>query len=1198
MAEIAWTEAQRRAIEAAGGDVAVSAGAGAGKTAVLTARVLRHLKSGVPIDRLLVITFTDSAARELKTRIAEDLRKSLAAEGGADLRAQNLRLERAWISTIHAFCLRVLKEHSLAAGLPGRMRVQQRDEAELLAEETARDIAGELLARDARTRTFVNEYCDGGVGLYVALVRRIAELADSMPEGDAWLEEQRARTAAGEFPVEEFRAYLEAEVDRAVAQARETGRFVRGQTAKLAAYAVYIEEIADAAEALRARHRDFEGLRAALADLPLGRLPAPRVETELEPDKERARRAVDAAREAFKSDVLAKLAAQSEAQLRRGAQIVAAPGAALLEAVARFRIEFRRRRAALEFLSFNDLERLALELLAGGEKLGADVAARLREHFVEILVDEFQDVNPLQDKLLGAVARGNLFCVGDLKQSIYRFRLGEPAIFAGRIRAAGVGRWVPLQENFRCRAGLIKVINGIFAYLMSGALDGIGFDASAELRAARAEPEGDNVFGAPFAALHVLADRSAGLPDGGETQTGGGEDGDGDLERAEREARVVARELVRLRRAGVTVGAEGRPLAWSDCAILLRAVKGRAEAYTRVLAEAGIPVVGPPSGDPFEQIEVRDLLALVATLDNPRQDIPLAAVLRSPFGGFAVEELAAVRAAGGAADPFHALALEGATGDAALDERLGSFRAKLARWRRYARELPLGEALGRIVAESGYLAYVASLPRAARRRAHVIAFLESARRFASFAAQGLRRFVRFLEARREQDREFGAAVEEDVQDAVRLASIHQSKGLEWPVVVAADMGRRFNLSDLSARVVCDRVLGIGLRAPDAAGGVHYPTARHLLVCARKKRELLAEEMRLLYVAFTRARERLIIVGSGDQEALAAHFEQPDGGARIPDHALVRGAQPLAWVCRALGRLAADPEIGGAGLLAWEFHQSVPPPERAEAADSAPKAAAADPAVEKMQAILLHRYEHEEDTRRLASLKATELGTEAAAPPARENPASVPLPVPEFMQRRDAIEGRERGLLAHLFLRHMDLRARDLDAEFERLVEEGVFQPAHRGGIDFDGLRWFLATPQGARWATEPERVRREVPFFARAGARGTPVLLRGRIDAVWRGDDGLEILDFKTDRIAARDAPARAESYAPQLIAYSWALQAIWKRPIAAAAFVFLSARAIVPVPECGAPFPELARRLDALVAERALTGGAGAELDSGARVS
>ncbi len=1191
MAEIVWTQAQMRAIDAAGGDVAVSAGAGAGKTAVLTARVLRHVREGVPIDRLLVITFTDSAAQELKTRVAEELRKCIAADDGAHLRPQSLLLGRSWISTIHSFCLRVLKEHGIAAGLSARVRVQTADEAGLLAEETAQDVAGEMLARDAETQALVGDYCDGSVQEYVALVRRVAALADSLPDADEWLAAQRARASAGEFASAEFCAHLASEVDRAIAHAREAGRMVRGMPAELASYAAYIEEIADAAEALRARREDFEGLRAALAGFAFGRLPTPRVGAALAHDRERAKRTVTGARDVFKNEIIAKLAAQTEEQYRRGERIVAGPAAALLDAVVRFRAEVRRRRAALDLLSFNDLERLALELLGGGEKVAENVAAHLREHFVEVLVDEFQDVNPLQDRLLGLVAHGNLFCVGDVKQSIYRFRLGEPAIFAERIRAAkaaDAGRWVPLQENFRCRAGLIRVINGIFEFLMTDALDGIGFDAAAELRAGRAEPVGDSTFGAPFAVLHVLADGAA------EAASDDGDDDDGaaDMERAEREARIAARELARLHAGGFAVGAERRPLAWRDCAILLRAVKGRVAAYTRVLAAAGIPVAGPSSGDPFEQTEVRDMLALTAVLDNPRQDIPLAAVMRSPLGGFGVEDLAAVRAAGGEAAPFHALVLDGGADGTALGARLAEFRARLGTWRRHARELPLGEALGRIIAESGYMAYAASLPRAPQRRAHIIAVLERARQFATFANQSLRRFVRFLEDLRDQDRDLGAStIEEGAQDAVRLMSIHQSKGLEWPVVVAADMGRRFNLNDLSARVVCDRMLGIGLRAPDPAAGVHYPTARHLLVCARKKRELLAEEMRLLYVAFTRARERLIIIGSGDADALRAYFDRPDGGTRVPDHALFHGARPLAWVCRALGRMAVDPAIGGAGLLESEFHERVPPLERADGAVGAagtPEAAAPDPVAGKALEILLHRYAHEEDTRRRASFAVTELGVRAggasAAPPREDSPAAR-LPVPEFMQRRDAIEGRERGLLMHLFLRHMDLRARDLEAEFERLAGEGVFQPAHRGGIDFAAVDWFLKTPEGARCAAAPERVRREVPFFARAGARGAPVLLRGQIDAVRCGDDGLEILDFKTDRIGAREARGRAEFYAPQLVAYSWALQAIWKRGVAAAAFVFLSARAIVPVPECRAPFPGLAGRLDALIAEREAAG-------------
>ncbi len=1181
MPEIKWTPDQERAIKACGGDVVVAAGAGAGKTAVLTARVLRHVQAGVPIDRLLVITFTESAAQELKTRIAEELRVLAAGQGGAQLRLQSLLLGRSWISTIHAFCLRVLKEHALAAGLSMGARVQQADEADLLAEEVAYEVAAELLARDARVQTLVDQYCDGNVQDLVRFIRMTAALVDSIPDGDAWLAEQRARTAAGELPAAEFHAHLGSEVERAVGHAREVEDLVRKMHGELEKYADYAKKAADTLAAIRTRCRDFGSLLGAVSAFAFERLPSPRLKEATAQEKEAAAELVKEMREAVVKGIVEKLSRQTEAQYREGERIVAAPGAALLDAVTRFREETRRRRAALDLLSFNDLEHRALAVLGGEEKVAENVAERVRAHFAEVLVDEFQDVNPVQDRLLGTVARGNLFCVGDLKQSIYRFRLGDPGIFLGRIgnvRGADPGRFVPLRENFRCRAGLIAVINGVFEYLMTDALDGIGFDEAAHLRAGRQEPVADSTFGPPFVSAHILS------ADAGDEAD---EEGGDDLERAEKEARVIARELVRLRHQGLRVGRESRPVAWSDCAVLLRAVKGRVGVYTRVFGEAGIPVVGPSSGDPMEQIELRDLSALVNVLDNPRQDIPLAAFMRSPFGGFSIEELAAVRTGGGDAEPFHVLVLDHEAEDPALGARLVELRERLRLWRRYARELPLGEALTRILAESGYFAYVAGLPRAARRRAHITAFLERARQFAAFADQSLRRFVHFLQELEERERDIGvAALEEGGEDAVHILSIHQSKGLEWPVVVAADMGRRFNLRDLAARVVCDRTLGVGLRAPDVAAGIHYPTASHLLICARKKRELLAEELRLLYVAFTRARERLVLVGSGNVAALRVHFDHPDTGGHIPEHALVRANSPLVWVCRALGRMAAEADTGGAGLLAVEFLDRVPPCERADEAVAPAAAPSPDLAGEKLQRILLHRYPYERDTATRAAMPVTELGARArsvaAAGPGRGTaPRESALPEPEFMRRREALEGRERGLLTHLFLRHMDLRARDPAEEFVRLAERGVFQAAQRDGIDFATLQWFLQTPEGRRLASAPERVRREVPFFARLGAGTVPVLLRGQVDAVRCGDDGLEILDFKTDRVAAGAVAARAEAYAPQLLAYSWALQGIWKRPVVAAAFVFLACRQVVTVPDCTLPAGELASRLEALVASQ-----------------
>ncbi len=1168
---IAWTPSQRRAIEISGGNVVVSAAAGAGKTAVLTERCLRLVRSGAPIDSLLVITFTESAANELRAKIGEKLRAY-----DSD-RSQLLFLGRSWISTIHAFCLRVLRENALQAGISPYARIQDADEANLAEREAAEALITDSLG-DPAVRRLLDEYADGDVRSLVTLIRNLGRLLASVPEPAPWLLEKRRILRAGAFPEEEFLLHVESAVHDVCEEASGTAALLEAQLPAAEQYAGYLRSLEADLRRMLAEHRSYDSLADALREYQCARLP--RLPKEAAPVKGIAQRLVREVRDALTKDIQGKLVTQTAEEYGRGEAAVSVLAPVLLQLVGRARFAAERERHARDCLSFGDLEHKAISLLAGRDPGSRDVVERLRQYFLEVLVDEFQDVNPVQDRLVSSVSRsepGNLFIVGDLKQSIYRFRLAEPRIFAERIAAVRAGlprHFVSLQDNFRSREELLGIVNGVFDYLMNDELDGIGFDDTAFIRAGRNEPAKDSTFGRPFVELHLARARAAG---------GEEENGLEVLDRAEGEARLVAQRLTRLRDEGFRL--QGREFSWRDCAILFRAAKGRVEVFVRVLEEYGIPAIGPGGGDLFAWVELRDLLALLRVLDNPRQDIPLAAVMHSPFGGFTVEELAGLRDGVEARnEPFHQLVLDRLMPAGRPGAAIERFRERLGAWRRSLRDRPISEALWRIITETGYLAYLAARPLGAQRQANVLSLVERARQFSSFARQGLPRFVRFLEDLVERGGELGpSGLEDERRDAVTIQTIHASKGLEWPVVVVPDLGRRFNLGDVKENVIADREHGLGLRVADLTRGIRYPTARYILLRARKRRELLAEELRLLYVAFTRARERLLLVGSGEPDLLRLHFHQPDrtGRRRLSSSALQRASNPLAWICRALGRLppekvSIDAEKARA-VCAVTFHESVPAgvkrgrrgPATAETFD-----AATDPVLAPVARALTHRYAWEEETEKRAVFTVTELKTGALPEPEDQSRFQagheIDVPLPRFLRTGAGVDARLRGSVIHRFLQHVDLQATDMAVEFDRLVDRRVFQPEDRELIDFDGITWFFASDLGMRVRRRPGAVRREVPFVARLGEARAPVLVRGVVDGVIVEEEGLEIFDFKTDRVSQADVAKRAEFYRPQIVAYRWALGGIWKLPVAAAHLVFLTPRMIVPVSEADGPPMEL----------------------------
>lgn len=966
MADVSWTPEQRRAIEATGSSVLVSAGAGSGKTAVLAERCAHLVTDARPrcdITELLVVTFTDAASAQMRQRIGDALRARLAkAPGDGRLRYQLACLDAAQVSTIHAFCQRVLRRYFAYADLDPQAPLMDAHDASLLRSESAQRVFDALAQRDDEIgEAFIDLLAAYG-GVHEDNLRKLGLGLDafltSLPAPDAWVDrslEQFSLPSPDTLSAywlgllrEEIlgvlkrqRAAVEAEAANLLGDVDLPSEFADCLSAYrdvLGGWAVRIERD-DAGEAIS------EVCGNEMASFAFAKTPT-KGSRAFKALDENGRARFDAAQETLKNvrdklfgkQLKDRYAAFTLADWAEGVARTAPHVRAFLHAVREIRGEYQRAKAELGVIDFGDLERLTLELLRSEE---TGVAAALRDEFEHVLVDEFQDVNRVQAEILRLVSResdtraDNLFAVGDVKQSIYRFRLAEPRLFmdrlascqsddpagTGRTGGGGAGIAIDLVKNFRSQRGIIEAVNAIFEKLMAADLGGIAYDEHARLVQGRTEAA--PVVG-PALELHVLdkitgEDLSRAMSEA--AAEAGDDDGDAlDWEQIEREAHVIAERIEALKDAGRSYG---------DIVILLRSMKTRTGAIVRTLTRMGIPVFADVAGGLFESSEVMDVLSLLRLLDNERQDIPLAAVLRSPLLGSPLtdSQLVELRTGGGTANPrekagipFHQAVRDYADHgpDEALRAGVSDILTRVRRWRDRMRRRPVADVLWSLYDKSGYLAYVSGLSEGDQRRANLLQLHAQAGKFGTFKRQGLDRFLRFLDSVREEGDDLDTgSVAAPSGDVVRIMTIHRSKGLEFPVVILGELGKRFNNSDARGSILFDRRLGLAMESVDVARRITYPTLPHRLVSRAAEDETLAEELRVLYVAMTRAEDTLILVGTDDSAGEATPREAAPGPLPLLERQGARGF--LGWVSKAI---AAQP----AAIERWHRRPAGSPTE--------------------------------------------------------------------------------------------------------------------------------------------------------------------------------------------------------------------------------------------------------------------------------
>lgn len=943
-----FTPEQQRVIELHNSNILVSAAAGSGKTAVLVERIIRMICDGehpADIDRLLIVTFTNAAAAEMRERIAAGITARLEADPGNEhIQKQSALLHNAQITTIDSFSLFLIRNHFNEIGLDPDFRVADEGEIKLLQQE----VLAQLL-EDAYAGQFVPEapeqfhacveyFCPGGrESVLEQHILNLSRYAGSFPWPAEWLEERKNDYAAGDMEAlvhSDYGQYLTERVNRTVEGCLEKLREVK-RLCELPDGPYMYGELTDAEIEQLERLTDCKNLEEQAAKIPavtFARLPSKKDDS-VDPAKRELAKAI-------RNSVKDTLSDLSESYFKTPLELAVEQGKAcreplriLLDLV----LEFDRRLLAAKqerhLIDFSDMEHYALQILLKREKVEesggtgtdhaetkyrivtSDVAMEYRQYFQEILIDEYQDSNLVQEYLLSAISgeeegRYNRFMVGDVKQSIYKFRLARPELFLEKYdtyQETGDLCRIDLAKNFRSRIQVVDAVNDVFSRIMSREIGGIAYDDKAALYPGAVYPaQEDPAYGSELLLIR--------RPEKGEREESGiGEqhaEGAGvlvDYDNVRQlEALAIAARIKQLKGSLKVMEkstGELRPVRYSDMVILLRTTSGWDEEFKKILEQQGIPVYITSKTGYFGALEVQELLQFLRVLDNPRQDIPLFGVMQSVFGGFTQEEIAQIRSGGEGHSRkrmtlYEALkevaqsgrtveegeeisAGESAGEEAELSQKADTFLQRIGHYRDLTPFTSIRDLLQRILDDYDYLNYVTALPAGSKRRANVEMLLTKASAFEKTSYFGLFHFIRYMEQLEKYDVDYGEADTLDENaDVVRIMSIHKSKGLEFPVVFVSGLSKRFNMQDANQSLIVDMDLGVAVDYVDSVRRIKNKTLRRAVLSAKMKEDNLAEELRVLYVALTRAREKLILTAVLDKADEKWELAQMTGQGKL------------------------------------------------------------------------------------------------------------------------------------------------------------------------------------------------------------------------------------------------------------------------------------------------------------------------------
>ncbi|MBS6764765.1 MAG: helicase-exonuclease AddAB subunit AddA [Clostridium sp.] len=1178
--DVKWTSEQQKVIDLRERNILVSAAAGSGKTAVLVERIIRMLtdpEKPADVDRLLIVTFTEAAAAEMKERIRGAIEQALEERPeDVHLQRQATLIHSAQITTIHSFCLSVIREHFHILDIDPSFRIAEEGELKLLRQ----DVLDELLEAcyiNAETSflEFVEKFGTGRNDKKIEeIILKLYDYSRSYPQPELWLDAcvRSYRTGrddgTGTEPacMERVKVLVRQKTGDMLLILEE-GLRLCGLPDGPYMYGEMLEADSEGLEHLL-KQESFAGMYEAVQGIAWKRLSAKKDDS-VDVDK---RDQVKALREKVKKmmkDITAMYFYEAPEEILKDMEESADSMQVLTDLVKQFSEAFSRKKQSKNMIDFSDMEQFALRILTTeveGRLVPSLAAAEYQEQFLEVMIDEYQDSNLIQEAILTSVStvskgRNNIFMVGDVKQSIYRFRLSRPELFMEKYETYSQEdsdrQRIDLHKNFRSREEVLGSVNFIFEQIMRRELGGICYDGQAALYpGASYDPQLDGQGRSLNRAELILVDTS---DDGLAGETG-----------REREARAVARRIKELLLSGrVLDKASGtyRAPRYKDIVILTRSIKGWADVFAAVLGEEGIPAYAGSREGYFETYEVSVLLDYLRILDNFMQELPLTAVLTSPFAGLNAQQLADIRNAYPEL-PYYEAVLEYAHAEEQggdLRKLLQAFLEKLEYFREMVPYTAIHELLWRIIEDTGYGLYIASMPGGAQREANVEMLVEKASAFEGTSYKGLFNFVRYIEQLKKYDVDYGEAnIADEQSDTVRIMTIHKSKGLEFPIVFVCGMGKQFNTQDVKGSIVIHPEWGVGIDAIDLEKRTRISTILKKVIQEEITRENLGEELRVLYVALTRAKEKLIMTGGLPQagEVLEQYREEQAPGGKIlplPYYVLSGARTYLDWILPLIPRITEEVPLE---VTVTDCLDAV----AADTVEQQAESLARDilehwntehiyhkALRERLPEQLEYTYPYGQEQKLKLKFTVSELKkraylSEESGEELYEEPEIVPL-LPEFLKESAELTGASRGSAYHKLLELLDFSqdydADTLEKEITNLQGEGKLSDEMAECIRIPDILAFLHCESGLRMhkAARNHLLKKEQPFVLGVDAHEIypdeateeTILVQGIIDVYFEEDGELVVLDYKTDKV--KTARELQEKYHAQLDYYAQALE-------------------------------------------------------------
>jgi ATP-dependent helicase/nuclease subunit A len=1269
-----WTKEQLAAITTGGCNLLVAAAAGSGKTAVLVERIIRKItddKNPVDIDKMLIVTFTNAAAAEMRERIGDAIAKELEKKPESrQLQKQLMLLHKASITTIHSFCLEVIRNNFHCIDLDPNFRIADETEAVLLKMEALEELFEEKYeAADLQqefetavrlgdgssvacafhateelsscrspeqlgTFSAVSEFlqlveCYGGNTddkMLQDMVFNLHGFVQSSPWPKKWLKEKVedfnlpddldfSNTAWGRVLMKSIKIELEGLLN-ALQGAVNVIKYAEGLSPYLENFQ---EDMSNIRILLKKCDATWDELYEAFAAFEFGKLPrcAKDADKEKQEQVKAIREEVKKRLKKIKEDIFVSISREITANLKQLYPLMNC----LAQLVIEFDDKYSNKKKEKSLLDFNDLEHFCLEILTETDTEGnmkpSKVALGFQERFEEILIDEYQDSNMVQEVIMSMISRQdtgtpNIFMVGDVKQSIYRFRQARPELFLDKYnrysdQEEAKEKKIQLYKNFRSREEVIKSVNYLFKQIMSENIGELDYTDEEALNLGAKydvleDPEGT---AGGTVELHII-DMKDGEDriDDWTQELIDDEEADGltteeeeELDNIQAEARIVVKRIKEL----MLPDEEGRifkvydkqlksyrPVEYKDIVILLRATRNWAEIFVEELGAQGIPAYADTGTGYFKTIEIQTVMSLLQVIDNPMQDIPLLSVLRSPIASFTPEELIDIRLADRESSFYEAMKKMVLEGSGETANKSAAFLQRLHQWRKNAAHMSTDELIWYLYTDTGYFSFVGAMPGGVQRQANLRILFERARQYEETSYKGLFNFINFINKLKSSRGDMGSAkILGENENVVRIMSIHKSKGLEFPVVFVSGTGKGFNLQDMNKSILLHQDLGFGPDFVDYKRRISYPTVPKQAIKYKAKLESLSEEMRVLYVAFTRAKEKLIITGAvKDIEKAAGRWCSSIGveDTKLPEYEMLRAKSYLDWIGSALVRHKDCRPLRQIGGLEQEY-----PGTLLEDASlwqvklwNKKDVLTGKSEMEQKEQDFLRKLEelgnqgicsqYGEDVHRRLSwqypyhicgrlpskISVTELKRHFNAEFSDEYTVSIFIPPlvkrPMFLEESKGLTAAEKGTIMHFVMQHLDLNKvstlREIEFQVVEMMLRELLTEQQANAVNLHRIKKFFDSPLGKRML-QSDRVSREIPFNIELKSTelykdldentygGETILLQGIIDCYFEEQGELVLLDYKTDYIPDGNTGIIKEKYRVQIDYYAKALESI-----------------------------------------------------------